>query len=142
MNFWKSSWALMLRQYPRINTSLWEPIKTKMQIGRNIKMVNSISTVHWWWFWNFGSEVDFMDLFLYKGEEFYVSGKLDISFFQKQDNKFMYIQNKSGHQNTLFIISYWENDRDTLDVLHRNSTSFLSKPTFTMPWLSLWLRLF
>ena len=36
----------------------------------------------------FGNEVDFMDLVLYKGEEFNVSGKLDTSVFQKDENKF------------------------------------------------------
>ena len=45
----------------------------------------------------FGNEVDFMDLFIYKGEEFFVNGKLDISVFQKQENKYMYIPSKSGH---------------------------------------------
>ena len=32
----------------------------------------------------YGNEVDFMDLFIYKGEDFFVNGKLDVSVFQKQ----------------------------------------------------------
>ena len=29
---------------------------------------------------------------------FYVDGKLDVSIFQKEENKYMYIPAKSGHQ--------------------------------------------
>ena len=85
-----------------------------------------ISKVHWWWFWNYGweqldfeycvseyillcdsiaidkykigNEVDFMDLYIYKGDDFYSFGKLDISVFQKEENKYMYIPMKSRHQ--------------------------------------------
>ena len=74
----------------------------------------------------FCNEVDFMDLFIniyiYKGEKFYVSGKLDISVFQKEENKYVYIPTKSGHQIILFAILYWESYVDTLDVLHKNFT--------------------
>ena len=45
-----------------------------------------------------GNEVDFMDLNIYKGDDFFTFGKLDISVFQKEENKYMYIPNKSGHQ--------------------------------------------
>jgi len=45
-----------------------------------------------------GNEVDFMDLNIYKGNDFFTFGKLDISVFQKEENKYMYIPNKSGHQ--------------------------------------------
>ena len=38
-----------------------------------------------------------MDLFIYKGEGFFVNGKLDISVFQKEENKYVYIPSKSGH---------------------------------------------
>ena len=46
----------------------------------------------------FGNEVDFMDLYIYKGDDFYNFSKLDISVFQKEENKYMYIPMKSGHQ--------------------------------------------
>ena len=46
----------------------------------------------------FGNSVEFMDLYIYKGDEFFVTGKLDISVFQKEENKYMYIPCKSGHQ--------------------------------------------
>ena len=39
-----------------------------------------------------------MDLLVFKGERFYVDGKLDVSIFQKEENKYMYIPAKSGHQ--------------------------------------------
>ena len=46
----------------------------------------------------FGNKVDFMDLYIYKGNDFYSFGKLDICVFQKEENKYMYIPNKSRHQ--------------------------------------------
>ena len=46
----------------------------------------------------YGNDVDFMDLLVFKGERFYVDGKLDVSIFQKEENKYMYIPAKSGHQ--------------------------------------------
>jgi hypothetical protein len=39
-----------------------------------------------------------MDLLVFKGERFYVDGKLGVSIFQKEENKYMYIPAKSGHQ--------------------------------------------
>ena len=33
-----------------------------------------------------------------KGDDFFLFGKLDISVFQKEENKYMYIPSKSGHQ--------------------------------------------
>ena len=45
-----------------------------------------------------GNEVDFMDLLIYKGDEFFISSKLHISVFQSEENNYMYIPNKSGHQ--------------------------------------------
>ena len=45
----------------------------------------------------FGNEVNFMDLYMYKGNAFSSIGKLDISVFQKEENKYMYIP-KSRHQ--------------------------------------------
>ena len=44
-----------------------------------------------------GNSVEFMDLFIYRGENFAETGKFDISTFQKKDNKYMYIPEKSGH---------------------------------------------
>ena len=35
---------------------------------------------------------------VFKGEDCYSFGKLDISVFQKEENKYMYIPSKSGHQ--------------------------------------------
>jgi hypothetical protein len=46
----------------------------------------------------FGNKIDFMDLYIYRGDDFYNFGKLDVSVFQKEENKYMYIPNKSGHQ--------------------------------------------
>ena len=64
-----------------------------------------------------------MDLFVYKGEEFFVNGKLDISVFQKEENKYIYIPSKSGHLNTPVVILFWGNYVGTLDAPRKNSTS-------------------
>ena len=45
----------------------------------------------------YGNEVDFMDLLIVKGDNFLNDGKLDISVFQKDVNKYMYIPATSGH---------------------------------------------
>jgi len=45
----------------------------------------------------YGDEVDFMDLFIFKGEKFKYEGIFDVSIFQKSENKYMYIPAKSGH---------------------------------------------
>ena len=46
----------------------------------------------------YGNQVDFMDLFVFKGDSFLDNGKFDISVFQKEENKYMYIPATSGHQ--------------------------------------------
>ena len=38
-----------------------------------------------------GNAVDYMDLFIYKGDLFYLDGKLSVSIHQKETNKFIYI---------------------------------------------------
>ena len=47
---------------------------------------------------NWGNALDYMDLFIYKGDSFYSDGKLSISIHQKETNKFMYIPFRSFHQ--------------------------------------------
>ena len=46
----------------------------------------------------YGNQVDFMDLFVFKGESFLDNGKFEVSVFQKEKNKYMYIPATSGHQ--------------------------------------------
>ena len=41
--------------------------------------------------------VEFMDLLIYRGENFAETGKFETSIFQKNDNKYMYIPAKRGH---------------------------------------------
>ena len=48
--------------------------------------------------YNWGNAVDYMDLFIYKGNTFYMDGKLSVSLHQKETNKFMYIPFCSFHQ--------------------------------------------
>ena len=47
--------------------------------------------------WSFGNHVEFMDLYIYEGEKFYMSGTLHFQIFQKEINRYMYIPYKSGH---------------------------------------------
>ena len=42
----------------------------------------------------YGDEVDFMDLFIFKGEKFKYEGIFDISIFQKSENKYMYVYSR------------------------------------------------
>ena len=46
----------------------------------------------------YGNQVDFMDLFVFKGKSFLDNGKFEVSVFQKEENKYMYIPATSGHQ--------------------------------------------
>ena len=48
--------------------------------------------------YNWGNALDYMDLFIYKGSEFYEDGKFSVSIHQKDTNKFMYIPYRSFHQ--------------------------------------------
>jgi hypothetical protein len=48
--------------------------------------------------YNWGNALEYMDLFIYKGDSFYRDGKLSISIHQKETNKFMYIPYRSFHQ--------------------------------------------
>ena len=48
-----------------------------------------------------GNSVDFMDLHIYKADDFASKGKFDISIFQKKCNKYMYILQKVVTLNTL-----------------------------------------
>ena len=54
----------------------------------------------------YGNEVDFMDLFIYKREEFFISGKLDISVFQKRKTNISTFRAKLNIKNTLFVILF------------------------------------
>ena len=47
--------------------------------------------------WSFGNHVEFMDLYIYKGEQFFSSGILDFKIFQKEINRYIYIPFKCGH---------------------------------------------
>ena len=47
--------------------------------------------------WPFGNHVEFMDLYIYKGDKFLSTGILDFKSFQKDIDRYMYIPYKSGH---------------------------------------------
>ena len=47
--------------------------------------------------WQFGNQVAFMDLYIFKGINFHINGKLSIKVYQKPENRYMYIPFKSAH---------------------------------------------
>ena len=48
--------------------------------------------------YNWGNALDYMDLFIYKSDSFYLDRKLSISINQNETNKFMYKPFQSFHQ--------------------------------------------
>ena len=46
----------------------------------------------------YGSKVEFMDLVIFKGNRFHQKGLLDIKIFQKEQNLYAYIPQKSNHK--------------------------------------------
>ena len=46
---------------------------------------------------SFGNHVAYMDLYIFKGNKFYETGKLSIKVYQKPENRYMYIPYKSAH---------------------------------------------
>ena len=68
----------------------------------------------------FGNRVEFMDLLIYKGDDFFTAGKLDVSVFQKKKTNICIFHVRADIKNTLFVILSLENYADTLDVRRKN----------------------
>ena len=90
-------------------------LKSEVQNWPQTNLADSIQTVYWWWLgdrkevfhwiqkfnelrktvqidkYNWGTALDYMDLFIYKSNSFYLDGKLSISIHQKEISKFLYI---------------------------------------------------
>jgi len=47
--------------------------------------------------WTFGNHVAYMDLYIFKGNNFFDTGILSIKVYQKPENRYMYIPYKSAH---------------------------------------------
>ena len=47
--------------------------------------------------WTFGNRVAYMDLYIFKGNNFFHTGMLSIKVYQKPENRYMYIPYKSAH---------------------------------------------
>jgi len=56
--------------------------------------------------WNFGNQVAFMDLYIFKGTDFHINGKLSIKVYQKPENRYMYVSFKSAHPRHTIIKLY------------------------------------
>ena len=48
--------------------------------------------------YTYGPKVEYMDIVIYKGDRFLKNGFFNIKFFQKQQNKYAYIPQKSNHK--------------------------------------------
>ena len=46
---------------------------------------------------NFGNNINFIDIYIYKGTDFFKKGKLDISTYQNPFNKYMYLPFRFEH---------------------------------------------
>ena len=57
--------------------------------------------------YNWGNSLAFMDLYIYKGDAFYLDGKLSIAIHQQETNKFTYIPYRSFHQRHTIKNYYW-----------------------------------
>ena len=110
-NIYMAKLENLLKEKSKTNKKIIWPILFKRFIddGFGITEANKDEFEHWIHEFNllretitidkfkYGNDVDFMDLFIFKGERFYVDGKLDVSIFQKEENKYMYIPAESGH---------------------------------------------
>ena len=47
--------------------------------------------------WSCANHVAFMNLYIFKGKEFHINGKLSIKVYQKPENLYMHIPFKSAH---------------------------------------------
>ena len=69
----------------------------------------------------FGNRAEFMDLLIYKGDDFFNIGKIDIYLcFKKKKTNICIFHVKADIKNTLFVILSLENYVDTLDVRRKN----------------------
>ena len=97
--------------------------------------------------WKFGNHVAFMDLYIFKGINFHINGKLSIKVYQKPENRYMYIPFKSAHpRHTIknYILGelkrYVRINMDELNFLKIRNSFFLRMRNrgFNKHKLSLW----
>ena len=100
--------------------------------------------------WSFGNHVAFMDLYIFKGINFHIDGKLSIKVYQKPENRYMYIPFKSAHpRHTIknYILGelkrYVRINTDELNFLKIRNSFFLRMRNrgFNKRKLSLWLNI-
>ena len=82
--------------------------------------------------WSSANHVAFMNLYIFKGKEFHINGKLSIKVYQKPENKYMYIPFKSArprHTVKNFILGelkrYVRINMDELNFLKIRNIFFL-----------------
>ena len=103
--FYGNKCGTHLYKYIHGNAGKW--IKSEVQNWPQTNLADSIQTVYWWWLgdrkevfhwiqkfnelrknvqidkYNWGTALDYTDLFIYKSNSFYLDGKLSISSHQK-----------------------------------------------------------
>jgi len=57
--------------------------------------------------WSCANHVAFMNLYIFKGKEFHINGKLSIKVYQKPENKYMYIPLYTLTLDIPLKIIYW-----------------------------------
>ena len=69
----------------------------KKDVGTQINEFNQLRENIFIDKWTFGNYVAYMDLYIFKGNNFFVTGILSIKVYQKPENRYMYIPYKSAH---------------------------------------------
>ena len=82
----------------------------------------------------FGDQVHFLDLCIYKGDRFFALGKFDMKLYQKEENIYAYIPFKSVHQDHT-IVNF------VIEELHRYVKCNSNKLYFLKDKLSFYNRL-
>ena len=82
-----------------ITKGLWKDVKYWIEQFNGLRKTVQIDKYNW------GNALDYVDLFIYKGSEFYEDGKFSVSIHQKDTKKFMYIPYRSFHQNNSSLLS-------------------------------------
>ena len=89
-------WPILFRRYIDDGFGITKGSKTNVEywISEFNKLVESIVIDKF----KYGSKVEYMDLVIYKGNRFYEKGFFDIKVYQKEQNLYAYIPQKSNHR--------------------------------------------
>ena len=80
----KLKWPILFQRFIDDGFGIMEG--TKKDVKYWIHQFNNLRQTITFDKWSFGNHVDFMNLYIYKGDKFYLSGILDFKIFQKEIN--------------------------------------------------------